>query len=115
MQNLASVLSVDLPEEFTFGESYEIEIQYKRPTSCHTFSGLDVSRNENQITIGVVTSFRTSAPNCVETGNLNASAEINFVAERDDFYIFRFWQGRNAAGVDNFLIVEVPVNPPGIE
>lgn len=115
MQNLASVLSVDMPETFEFGQTYEIEILYKRPTSCHTFTGLDVSRDENEITIGVVTSFRTSNPNCVETGNLQATNTINFVAERDDFYIFKFWQGRNAAGTDQFLTIEVPVTPPGVE
>lgn len=115
MQNLASVISVDLPEEFIFGQSYEIEIVYKRPTNCHSFSGLDVSRSANQITIGVVTSFRTNNLNCVETGNLEAAASINFVAEVDDFYIFRFWQGRNEEGIDDFLIVEIPVTQPGIE
>jgi hypothetical protein len=115
MQNLASVLSVDLPESFVYGHSYEVEIIYKRPTSCHTFTGLDVSQDDNEITIGVVTSFRTSNPNCVETGNLQATAVINFVAERDDFYIFKFWQGRNAAGTDQFLTKEVPVTQPGVE
>lgn len=115
MQNLAPVLSVDLPDSFDFGESYSIEIIYKRPTNCHTFSGLDVARNANVIVIGVVTSFRTSNTNCVDSGNLEASATINFVAERDDFYIFKFWQGKNAAGRDEFLTVEVPVTQPGID
>lgn len=115
MQNLAPVLSVDLPDSFDFGKSYTIEIIYKRPTNCHTFSGLDVARNANVIVIGVVTSFRTSNTNCVDSGNLQASATINFVAERDDFYIFKFWQGKNAAGRDEFLTVEVPVTQPGIE
>jgi hypothetical protein len=93
-----------------------LEIIYKRPTSCHTFyrSG-HVPSEENEITIGVVTSFRTSNPNCVETGNLQDNAIINFVAERDDFYIFKFWQGRNAAGTDQFLTIEVPVTQPGVE
>ncbi|HSP83560.1 MAG TPA: hypothetical protein VLN72_07495 [Gillisia sp.] len=115
MQNLAPVISVDLPNSFEFGKSYTIEIIYKRPTNCHTFSGLDVARNANAIVIGVVTSFRTSNTNCVDSGNLEASATINFVAERDDFYIFKFWQGKNAAGRDEFLTVEVPVTQPGIE
>ncbi|QED38512.1 hypothetical protein FK178_12650 [Antarcticibacterium arcticum] len=115
MQNLAPVLSVDLPDSFEFGQSYNIEIIYKRPTNCHTFSGLDVARNANVIVIGVVTSYSTGNTNCVDSGNLEASATINFVAERDDFYIFKFWQGKNAAGRDEFLTVEVPVTQPGIE
>ena len=116
MQNLAPVVSVNLPEEFVFGSSYDIEIVYERPTSCHNFSGLDLHQDENKITIGVVTSFRTSENlNCVVTGNLQATATINFVAEREDFYIFHFWKGRNSAGDDEFLTVEVPVTPPGID
>lgn len=115
MQNLAPTLSVDLPDSFEFNQSYSIEIIYKRPTNCHTFSGLDVARNANVIVIGVVTSYSTGNTNCVDNGNLEASATINFVAERDDFYIFKFWQGKNAAGRDEFLTVEVPVTQPGIE
>ncbi len=111
-QILAPTLSVDLPESFVFGQTYEIGINYKRPTNCHNFSGLDLARNLNTITIGVVTSYRTTNTNCVSTGNLDATATINFVAEREDFYIFKFWQGRTA-GSDNFLIVEVPVTQPG--
>ena len=118
MQNLAPVISVDLPDSFDFGESYNFEIIYKRPTNCHRFSGLNIEKNPNNAnerTIGVVTSFRTSNTNCVDSGNLEARATINFVAERDDFYIFKFWQGKNEAGRDEFLIVEVPVTQPGIE
>ncbi len=115
MQNLAPTLSVDLPDSFEFNQSYNIEIIYKRPTNCHTFSGLDVARNANVIVIGVVTSYSTGNTNCLGSGNLEASATINFVAERDDFYIFKFWQGKNAAGRDEFLTVEVPVTQPGIE
>lgn len=109
MQNLAPTLSVDLPETFVFEQRYNIEITYQRPTNCHTFSGLDVARNENEIVIGVVTSYSSNNPNCAATGNLQATATINFVAERDDFYIFKFWKGKSATGIDQFLIVEVPV------
>ena len=114
MQNLAPVVSVEMPDQFVYGASYNIEVVYERPTSCHTFSGLDLNQNENEITVGVVTSFRTSNNvNCVVTGNLQATATINFVAEREDFYIFHFWKGRNTAGIDEFLTIEVPVTPPG--
>lgn len=115
MQDLAPTLSANLPESFVFGHLYDIEITYERPSSCHSFLGLDVSPNENEITIGVVTAFNTNSRNCMSSGNLQATATIKFVAERDDFYIFRFWQGKNQAGEDEFLTVEVPVMQPGIE
>lgn len=116
MQNLAAVVSVEMPEEFVYGASYDMQIVYERPTNCHTFSGLDISQEGNRITIGVVTSFLTNNNlNCMDAGNLQATATINFVVEREDFYIFRFWTGRNSAGRDEFLIFEIPVTPPGID
>ena len=114
-QDLAPVLSVTLPDSFVKAESYEIEIIYKRPSSCHRFSGFDISKIENKIFIGVVNSNHTSNNNCSVTGNLQDRVILNFVAERDDFYIFNFWKGKNTLGEDVFLTIEVPVTPSGIE
>ncbi len=114
MQNLAVITTVDLPESFEYNREYEIKINYKRPTNCDFFSGFDISKSSNIIKIGVVTSYRTSNTTCVSTGNLNTSTNLNFVADRDDFYIFKFWQGENAAGEVQFLTVEVPVTRPGM-
>jgi hypothetical protein len=114
MQNLAVITTVELPESFEYNREYEIKIKYKRPSTCDFFSGFDISKNTNIITVGVVTSYRTSNTTCESTGNLNTSTKLNFVADRDDFYIFKFWQGENAAGEVQFLTVEVPVTRPGM-
>lgn len=113
MQNLAVVTSVEMPENFEFSREYRIKVNYERPTGCDRFSGFDVSKNGNIITVGVVTSSRTSIEDCSSTGNLQVAAELNFVAERDDFYIFKFWQGE-ANGEVQFLTVQVPVIRPGM-
>lgn len=113
--NLAAVLSVKVPDSFVHAQAYEIEIIYKRPTSCDRFSGFDISKNGNDVFIGVVSSRHTSNTNCVTTGNLEDSVTLNFVAERDDFYIFNFWQGKNALGEDKFLSIEIPVIQPEFE
>jgi len=110
--NLAAVLSVTFPDSFVHAQAYGIEIIYKRPTNCDHFTGFDISKDENEIFIGVVCSYHTSNTNCVDTGNLQDSVTLNFVAERDDFYIFNFWQGKNALGEDEFLIIEIPVTQP---
>ena len=110
--NLAGVLSVTLPDSLVHAEAYGIEIIYKHPTNCDHFSGFDISKKENEIFIGVVCSHHTSNTNCVDIGNLQDSVTLNFVAERDDFYIFNFWQGKNALGTDEFLIIETPVTQP---
>lgn len=115
VQELAPVTSVELPESFIFGQSYSFDIHYKLPTACHRYTGIDVSQNSNELSIGVVTNYQTGINECSTTGNLERTVSLNFVAERDDFYIFKFWQGENGAGDDIFLRIEVPVNQPGIE
>ena len=35
--------------------------------------------------------------------------DLNFIVERDDFYIFKFYQGEDSNGDAQFLTVEVPV------
>lgn len=114
MQNLAVITNVELPEYFEYNRDYEIKIDYRRPTTCDFFSGFDISKNGNIITVGVVTSYRTSNRRCERTGTLNSSTNLNFVADREDFYIFKFWQGENAVGTAQFLTVEVPVTRPGM-
>lgn len=111
MQNLAVVTSVEMPENFEFSREHSIKVNFIRQTSCERFSGFDLLKNGNTITVGVVTSYRTSRTDCLSTGNMQASAELNFVAERDDFYIFKFWQGEENGEVQ-FLTVEVPVIRP---
>ncbi|MFO8147880.1 MAG: hypothetical protein ACQEWG_02030 [Bacteroidota bacterium] len=114
MQNLAVITTVELPDHFEYNQEYEIKINYRRPTNCDFFSGFDISKSSNKITVGVVTSYSTSNTTCVRTGNLNTSIKLNFVADRDDFYIFKFWQGKNTSGEVQFLTVEVPVTRPGM-
>lgn len=113
MQNLAVVTSVEMPENFESSREYRLIVNYERPTGCDRFSGFDVSKNGNVITVGVVTSSRTRIEDCSSTGNLQAAAELNFVAELEDFYIFKFWQGE-INGEVQFLTVQVPVIRPGM-
>ncbi|TVZ26256.1 hypothetical protein JM83_1210 [Gillisia sp. Hel_I_86] len=112
-QELAPTVSVNLPDSLKSGQAYEFDVLYKKTTSCHYFSGFDVSKNENTIVVGVVNSYRSGNTNCNSTGNLQQTAKLNFVVEREDFYTFRFWQGKSSVGEDEFLTKEVPVIPSG--
>ncbi len=111
-QELASTIAVDLPERLVYGQAYEFEVHFKKTTECHYFSGFDVSKNNNTIVIGVVNSLNSNNINCNVTGNARDTAKLNFVVEREDFYIFKFWQGSSSVGEDRFLIKEVPIVPP---
>lgn len=114
---LAPVVSVDVPETIEHGKTHDIEIVFELRTSCHRFAGFDITKEDdsNVIVFGVTTQFPTGRNNCTEAENLRDNVILNFVAEREDFYIFKFWQGHNAAGEDEFLIKEVAITQPGIE
>ena len=110
-QELAPTVSVNIPDSLKTGQAYEFDVLYKKTTHCHSFSGFDVSKNENTIVVGVVNNYRSVNNNCSTNGNLQETAKLNFVVEREDFYIFRFWQGKSSVGEDMFLTKEVPIIP----
>ena len=50
---LLPVESVEIPNEFTLGETYEITIRYYRPSTCHAFNSFYYEKNLNTRTIAV--------------------------------------------------------------
>lgn len=106
---LVPIEQVDIPDQFTRGETYEITVSYFRPSDCHSFSGFDYDRLSNERTVSVV----NVVVNDRECEDLSQSdlidASINFIVGLEDSYVFRFWQGRDDQGENQFLIREIPV------
>ncbi|WP_299244741.1 hypothetical protein [uncultured Aquimarina sp.] len=100
---------VDIPGQFTRGETYKITVFYFRPSDCHSFSGFDYDRLSNERTVSVlnVVVQDRMCEDLEETDLIDTS--INFFVGSEDSYIFRFWQGVNDQGENDFLIIEVPV------
>jgi len=105
---LLPVQSVDIPAEFTLGETYEIKIYYIRPTTCHSFSRLFYAKDLNTRTIAVENAV-LQASTCEDTPNELVEYKFNFYVTSNGSYIFKFWQGKNANGENVFLEYEVPV------
>ena len=101
------VLSTNLPQQLTAGEKIILRLTYDRPTRCHFFSGLEFEDLKGTLYFGVVTSHKKNSE--CESEDLTASTSFEFTPEPVEFYIFKFWQGRNELGEDQFLTVEVPV------
>ncbi len=100
---------VDIPDEFTRGQTTEITVSYFRPTDCHSFSGFDYDRLSNERTVSVVNVFIEKA-SCQELQQADMIEQsFRFIVGSEDSYVFRFWQGRDDQGENQFLIVEVPV------
>ncbi len=100
--------SVDIPSEFTLGETYEITVSYLRPTGCYVFNDFYYTSELNQRTVAVIS---TVYPNrdCQPLENELVDVSFNFVVTSNGTYIFRFWQGEDENGNDTYYIVEVPV------
>ena len=102
--------SVDIPTEFTMGETYPITVHFNRPTSCHYFNGLYYDKHLNIRTIAVGSAVE-QRDNCQDL-NADAAADeytFNFEVTSNGSYHFKFWQGKDDQGNDIFLEYEVPV------
>lgn len=108
LYQLAPINAVEIPETLIHGETYQLSIQYYKPTNCHSFDGFDVTKNENEIMIGVVTAYFPENANC-EDQEYTEEASLEFYVDRNDFYIFRFWQGVNEDNEPQFMSLEVPI------
>ncbi len=105
------VLPVDsytLPEKFTLGNTYEIKLKYTKPTACHSFQGIYYSKNLNTRTVAIQTSVNNNQV-CTQSIPEPSEVSFNFYVTNTGSYIFKFYKGKDAAGTDLFVEVEVPV------
>lgn len=100
--------SVEIPTEFTLGETYEISVSYLRPSGCHNFYDFYYTSDLNQRTIAVINSVYPNQA-CETFENELVDVSFNFKVTSNGTYIFRFWQGEDDNGNDLYYIVEVPV------
>lgn len=99
--------SVEIPDEFQLGEIYEIKLNYMRPNNCYRFYDFYFASEDNQRTVAIRDTFYEDA-NCSEEP-VEAEVSFNFEVRYTGTYVFRFWQGQDDSGTDNYYIVEVPV------
>lgn len=101
--------SVDMPEEFAFGNTYQISMTYLKPSGCHLFNDFYYVTEFNQRTVAVITTVFPDEE--CETFDNNEEEEVffNFQVNNTETYTFRFWKGEDEGGNDTYLIVEVPV------
>ena len=100
--------SVDMPDSFELGGLYEINVTYKRPTTCHSFYTFFFGSEDNQRTVAVVNSV-VDRNDCVELEDELVEVSFDFKVVYTDTYVFKFWQGKDENDNDLYYIVEVPV------
>jgi len=107
---LVPVNNVVIPDTLDFGEQYDFEISYLKPSTCHTFSGFDYNQEENIREIGLVNSvYYDENTSCTILEEELEIETLPFEVLREDNYIFKFWQGVNENGENIYLTKEIPV------
>ena len=102
------VQSVDIPEEFELGETYPITISYFRPSTCHSFKEFYYLKENNIRTVAPI-NYVFEDNNCNDLSDVLVEETINFIVTSNGSYIFKFWQGEDTNGEDQYLTIEVPV------
>ena len=107
---LMPIQSVDIPTEFTLGQTYPITVHYTKPTTCYYFSSLYYDKDLNIRTIAVENAVE-QRNNCQDLSAADAVSEytFNFYVTSNGSYIFKFYQGKDDQGNNIFLEYEVPV------
>ena len=100
--------SVDMPDAFTLGETYPITVHYFKPSTCYSFKEFYYLKNNNERTVAVI-NYVADNPNCTDLQDELTEATFNFVVTSNGSYVFKFWQGTDENGDDQYLTIEVPV------
>ena len=106
------VESVDIPDEFLLGEVYPITVRYYRPSTCHAFRNFYYAKDNNVRTVAPINFvFEQDSGNntCTDLEDDLVEASFNFIVTNQGSFIFKFWQGEDTNGEDQYLTIEVPV------
>jgi hypothetical protein len=102
------VESVDIPTEFTIGETYPITISYFRPSTCYTFNDFYYLKELNERTVAPI-NYVFERNDCETLENELVEQTFNFIVTSNGSFVFKFWQGEDNDGESQFLTIEVPV------
>lgn len=100
--------SVVIPDEFELGEVYPITVSYFRSTTCNYFHDFYYLKENNERTVAAI-DVVFEENNCETLDDVLVESTFNFIVTSNGSYIFKFWQGEDTNGEDQYLIIEVPV------
>lgn len=116
---LAEITGNNLPDEFIFGDTYNVTVDYILPSECNTFSGISAQRGGNsgesrrEIYVGAVTSFINSNNCDEETPGNEGSGSFPILIDETEEYTFYFWTGVDSSNEPVYTEVVVPVVETG--
>ncbi|AOW21035.1 lipoprotein [Urechidicola croceus] len=104
---LVAIDDAVVPEEFQLGESYEITIDYTLPNACYSFNDIyyEYDQNTRIVAVRVLVTNDTSCTQATIEEQYTFTVQVT----QTEPYVFKFWQGEDNQGNNQYLIVEVPV------
>ena len=99
---------VVIPDSFVLGETYQIDVMYFRPTTCHTFHDFYYVADEEERTVAVINTVYENS-GCETLEDVLVEKSFDFKAVYNQTYKFKFWQGEDEIGGDIYLTYEIPV------
>ncbi len=106
-------VAVEVPEFMQPGHTYEFKIKYNRPTDCYYFDGFYYEPDGNAHIVAVQAlviqdaECKTLEALVPEEGIFQVTCSPNYSLSS---YHFKFYQGEDATGEQQFLDVEIPVH-----
>lgn len=105
---LVPAVEVEVPEEFTMGETYTIKVWYNKLSTCHNFNGFYYDKYLNERTIAVQNLVQEKS-DCQDLEGELVYGTFDFVVTSNGSYVFKFWSGTDQDGQDTFIEIEIPV------
>jgi len=99
--------SVVVPEHFVHGEHYDISITYTKPNSCYHFNDFIYEIDGHERTVAIVNTVYSNVE-CDEIPE-SVTVSFDFMVSGTETYVFKFYQGEDEDGVDQYYLVEIPV------
>jgi len=106
---LMPISAASIPDTLTYGEDSAISLSYLRPSTCHAFAGFNVIENEQEIKLSILNTVIQNGSNCENLDNVTASETFEFLVEREDYYVFKIFEGLDEEGNELYLTKEVMV------
>jgi hypothetical protein len=106
------VESVDLPQNMSPGHEYEVTVNFRRPNDCYYFDGFYYQASDHIRTVAVQALYIEDANCSPITSELPDSESFILKCPENyafDTYLFKFYQGEDAAGNQIYLEREVPI------
>jgi len=115
---LIPITRCQMPYRMTSGETYELRMIYRMPTTCHSYKGIYFEGEGDTKTVAIQTvvyqrsdcqtiDYTSSAQPVPEPQISNY--EFKATAPPGSVYTFKIWTGKNEQGEDTYYDVTVPV------